>query len=84
MFSCDQCGECCRHINLSPLYHSLDRGDGVCRYLSGSMCSIYDTRPLLCRVDESYEAFFAEKLSKEDYYRLNYKVCNKMKRNAIN
>lgn len=83
MFVCSKCGGCCRHVNLSPLYEQLDRGDGVCKYLCGNLCSIYDNRPLLCRVDESYERFFKEKLSKEDYYRLNYQVCDKIKKGNL-
>lgn len=79
MFVCDKCGECCRHLNLSPLYEQLDRGDGVCRYLLGNLCSIYETRPLLCRIDESYQTFFQDKISKEEYYSLNYKACDKIK-----
>ena len=53
MFHCDKCGICCRSLRRSPLYSGLDRGDGVCRYLDGNLCSIYATRPLLCRMDES-------------------------------
>ncbi|MDE7326090.1 MAG: YkgJ family cysteine cluster protein [Lachnospiraceae bacterium] len=79
MFQCDKCGECCRHLNLSSLYHFLDRGDGVCRYLSGNLCTVYEKRPLLCRVDESYEAYFRESMTKNDYYELNYKACDKIK-----
>lgn len=79
MFICDKCGECCRNLNLSWVYHKLDRGDGVCRFLDGNLCSIYETRPLLCRIDESYETLFKEKMDKEDYYRLNYAICNKIK-----
>lgn len=80
MFQCDKCGACCRNIDLSPLYAQLDRGDGVCRYLSENLCSIYDERPLLCRVDESYEKFFAGQMSKEEYYRLNYEACDRLKK----
>lgn len=83
MFVCDRCGECCRHVNLSPLYSYLDRGDGVCKYLRGNVCSIYDMRPLLCRIDESYDMFFKDRMSKEDYYRLNYEACNKMKQDYL-
>ena len=54
MFKCDKCGECCRHLNESDLYIELDRGDGVCKYLDGNLCSIYENRPLHCRIDESY------------------------------
>lgn len=66
MFVCDKCGECCRHVNLSPIYQYLDHGDGVCKFLNGNLCSIYEVRPLLCRIDESYEAFFKEKIKKYD------------------
>lgn len=79
MFQCDKCGACCRNLKLSPLYRGLDRGDGVCKYLSGNLCSIYAQRPLLCRVEESYRAFFAGTMSKEEYYRLNYEACDKLK-----
>lgn len=56
MFKCDCCGACCRHLNLSALYAELDRGDGTCKYLSGNLCSIYEKRPLLCRVDTNVAA----------------------------
>lgn len=79
MFPCDKCGACCRNLHLSPLYAELDRGDGVCKYLSGNLCSIYESRPLLCRVDESYEKFFKEVMSIEEYYRINLDVCKKLK-----
>lgn len=79
MFECDKCGECCRHVNLNPLYSDLDRGDGVCRFLEGNLCSIYQQRPIKCRIDESYDLFFHTYLSKEEYYRLNYDACDKIK-----
>lgn len=80
MFDCDKCGECCRNIRLSPIYAELDDGTGKCRYLSGNICSIYENRPLLCRIDECYEVYFSEELSKEEYYRLNHEVCDKLKK----
>lgn len=83
MFKCDQCGECCRHLDLSPLYQDLNRGDGICRFLEGNLCSIYTSRPLLCRVDECFETFFREKMSREEYDRLNYDACDKMKRHMF-
>lgn len=78
-FKCSQCGECCRHLDRSELYRDLDRGDGICRYLTGNLCSIYETRPLLCRVDESYEAFFSEIYTRDEYYRLNEEACRILK-----
>lgn len=79
MFECDKCGLCCRNLHLSPLYKELDRGDGVCVYLVGNLCSIYEQRPLLCRIDDCYEAYFKSSMSLDEYYKLNYDVCKKLK-----
>lgn len=79
MFKCDMCGQCCRHLNRSEIYKKMDRGDGVCRYLDGNKCSIYKKRPVFCRVDESYEVFFKEIYSKQEYYKLNYEACKRLK-----
>ena len=83
MFTCDRCGECCRHLNLSPLYAELDRGDGVCRYLQGNLCSIYDERPVLCRVDECYTRYFQPYLSLEEYYRRNKEICRRFQKEKL-
>ena len=79
MFKCDMCGECCRNLDKSDLYRELDRGDGVCKYLEGNLCGIYGSRPLICRVDEAYDAFFSGVMTKHEYYRLNYQACDKLK-----
>ncbi len=78
MFYCDKCGECCRNLNLSEIYSDLDRGDGVCRYLEGNLCSIYEDRPLKCRVDDCY-VFFKDNMTLDEYYRVNYEYCQKLK-----
>lgn len=75
MFKCSQCGECCRHLDRSELYRELDRGDGVCRYLKGNLCSIYENRPLLCRIDDCYDKYFSEIYTRDEYYRLNEQAC---------
>ena len=75
IFECKQCGNCCRHLDRSELYKDLDRGDGVCRYLKDNLCSIYEDRPLLCRIEESYNEVFSEVYTKEEYYRLNEEDC---------
>lgn len=79
MFECDKCGECCRNLHKSPIYNDLHYGDGICRYLTGELCSIYDNRPLLCRVDECYHIMFKDKLGYEEYLKLNYKYCKELK-----
>jgi Fe-S-cluster containining protein len=79
MFECDCCGCCCRNLDKSELYADLDRGDGTCIYLVDNLCSIYNERPLLCRVDECYERYFCEFMEREEYYRLNKEECKKLK-----
>lgn len=79
MFQCDCCGCCCRNLNQSELYKELDRGDGVCKYLNGNICSIYEERPLICRVDECYEQFFKQEMNIVEYYNINSIVCKQLK-----
>ena len=81
MFKCDKCGLCCKHIGNSQIYNELDRGDGVCEFFDDTMklCTIYQKRPLLCNVDKAYDLYFKEVMTKEEYYRLNYETCNKLK-----
>ena len=80
MFECAMCGKCCQNLHYSDIYADLDRGDVVCKFLQNNLCSIYEIRPLKCRIDDSYELIFKGKISKEVYYKLNYEVCEKMKK----
>jgi uncharacterized protein len=42
-------------------------------------CAIYETRPLVCRVDEFFEGFLAPRgVQREDWHRLNHEQCNAM------
>jgi len=75
MFKCDKCGECCRNLDKSSVYAELHNGDGICKYLYGNLCSIYSTRPILCRVDESYELYFKNIMTRDKYEELNHEVC---------
>ncbi|MBQ9206302.1 MAG: YkgJ family cysteine cluster protein [Treponema sp.] len=79
MFDCDKCGLCCSHIGGNVLYKDLDRGDGVCKFLKENLCSIYEERPLLCRVDESWKNIFSSKMTLEQFYELNYQGCKTLK-----
>ena len=80
MFICEKCGCCCRNLDKSDIYEILDRGDGTCKYLKGNICSIYDSRPLLCRGDEAYERYFKAIMSREVYYKRNKEMCQKMQK----
>ena len=77
-FPCDKCGLCCRRVNRSELADK----DGVCKYLdeTSSLCSIYERRPIFCRVDEYYERFYKDAMSLEEFYRLNLSYCREIKK----
>ncbi len=79
MFSCSKCGSCCRNLHKSSIYDSLHNGTGKCKYLKGNLCSIYFNRPILCRVDESYEVYFKEIIPREQYYEMNMNACKLLK-----
>ena len=60
----------------------MDRGDGTCKFFdeNSRLCTIYRDRPLLCRVDESYERYFADFMTREAYEQLNYEACSELKK----
>lgn len=80
-FSCDGCGLCCRHLKQVPQLAAFDRGDGVCVNLNEKgLCSVYDHRPEICNVDLMYEKYFHKFFTLEEYYKLNYAQCEKLKK----
>lgn len=80
-FSCDCCGLCCRNVGKSFLQVELDRGDGVCKNLSeNNLCKIYSERPLFCNVDAYWEKYLSEVMSREQFHKINYKVCAELKK----
>jgi Fe-S-cluster containining protein len=83
MFSCDKCGKCCKNLNKSPVYADLDIGNGTCRYLNANLCSIYNKRPLLCRIDECYELFYKDKMTRNEFYKVNHDFCIKIKKSLL-
>lgn len=75
-FECSKCGLCCKSLKKQQsILGFLDRGDGVCMYLKDNLCSIYENRPDVCRVDVMYERYFKDQMSKEEFYQLNYESC---------
>ncbi|MEQ1667282.1 MAG: YkgJ family cysteine cluster protein [Sulfuriferula sp.] len=76
-FPCTKCGLCCRHVDRSELTQALDDGDGVCMHLDrkADICTIYDSRPDLCRIDSAFQ-FFEQEMTLTEYYLANARVCN--------
>ncbi|MEG2040791.1 MAG: hypothetical protein RR068_06760, partial [Hafnia sp.] len=76
-FPCTQCGLCCRHVDRSIETLWLDRGDGICTNFNtdSKVCNVYETRPLVCRIDEMYP-HFSSAMTLPGYYQANADVCN--------
>lgn len=80
-FPCARCGQCCRNVNQHEWYHHLDRGDGVCHLLSeeSGLCTIYEKRPNICRIDGMYEKFFVADMSRGRFYTETLTACRKLR-----
>ena len=82
-FQCNKCGLCCQHVdNFKADDEQLDRGDGTCRYFEEEtrLCSIYNDRPLICRIEDFYNAYLKDSISKNEYYDLNRLSCIELKK----
>lgn len=76
-FHCSKCGACCSHLSaFNHIYDELDRGDGVCKFFDDKerLCTIYETRPSLCRVVESYK-LFADNITQDTYIKQTKEAC---------
>lgn len=40
-----------------------------------NLCGIYETRPVVCNVDKTYEVYFARVMSKSEFEQANRQVC---------
>ena len=67
-FPCTGCGVCCKNISHIIELKEFDRGDGQCIHLDNDECSIYHSRPQICRVDEMYDTYFKDQFSEEDLF----------------
>jgi hypothetical protein len=81
-FPCTKCGLCCKNITNVVGLEDFHQGDGVCIYYhSSGECLIYQDRPLICRVEEGYNAFFSY-FEKEVFYQKNAEICNQLQEQA--
>lgn len=64
----------------------MDPGNGVCKFLDQdtNLCTIYEDRPLICRVDDLYnEVQLSKSISKRDWHRVNEKICKKLQEEEV-
>lgn len=77
-FDCSKCGACCRLVRfMDPTWPT--RADGSCIHLNAdNTCAVYETRPAVCRVDESRPAG----MTVAEWHALNAAVCKQLKGNS--
>ena len=79
MFNCEMCGNCCRRIGKTLFAKGMALPDGSCKYLNKetNLCKIYNERPIFCRVDDYYDKFLFNQMTREEFYRKNKEICRK-------
>ena len=76
---CTSCSICCYFASTVPNFPEPVDETGKCMHLKEDRtCAIYDTRPKICRVDDSFELVKHKFKSKDDYIKLTIDTCNKM------
>ena len=75
-FLCSSCGACCRAAGKmdGAKYGLPIKKDGSCANLIGNICSIYHTRPNICRVENLN--FKEKNQSIKDYFIQATKNCH--------
>ncbi|WP_072983266.1 YkgJ family cysteine cluster protein [Megasphaera elsdenii] len=77
-YPCQQCGSCCRHVDVIEEMKKYDRGDGVCLHLNkNNKCNIYNHRPPLCNGQWVYEHYYSD-MTVADFHRMVKKFCKKI------
>lgn len=68
-FNCEKCGACCMAVKCSLL-------------TKDNLCSIYENRPEICRVDRMFELTHKEREipDKKTYYEISKECCKKLRR----
>ena len=77
-FLCSKCGACCASAGkMNGAKYGLPiKEDGSCANLVGNICSIYDDRPDICRVDKMN--FNNHEMTKKEYFIKSTKACHKL------
>ncbi|MDY6269630.1 MAG: YkgJ family cysteine cluster protein [Selenomonadaceae bacterium] len=80
MFPCERCGCCCRLAGHTIWGKSMADANGICKYLDQekNLCTIYENRPDICRVDLMYDRLYQDQMSREAFYAMNKDVCRQL------
>jgi Fe-S-cluster containining protein len=77
-FKCSGCGACC--LFAGGKLGLPEREDGACAHLANDnkTCTIYESRPSVCRVDEGYFKIkkYIPFLAQKTYNKINTRICH--------
>ncbi len=81
-FPCKRCGACCRNIGRIIGTESMVLPNGICKFLdqTSNLCTQYNTRPIFCNVDEFYDKYLFNSITRKEYYLANLKTCEKLRK----
>jgi len=92
-FPCVGCGLCCKKIGIAlknkdkypdELKQELEafpysaNEEGVCEKFKDDKCTIYHSRPTLCRVDSMYAKHYKKKMTRKDFYNTQIIACKNL------
>lgn len=75
---CRRCGCCCWTLTQNPqLFDYMIDDHGGCKYLDREtrLCRVYERRPLMCRVDDLYDALYSSVCTRAEYYAQQAASC---------
>ena len=72
-FGCTQCGACCR-LSAAPSGLPV-KENGECVNLVGNLCSIYNDRPMVCRIDDLWAGLLADKMTRREAHLFGSYQC---------
>jgi Fe-S-cluster containining protein len=73
------CGCCCKKVGV-VIEQGIEfpykaRENGECEMLENNKCKVYDNRPTICNIESIIKI---RNLDREEYYKKNIEICNKM------
>ena len=89
MFQCHKCGKCCTRFHDFPEGNEwrnlLDSGDGICKYFNKvkRLCSIYESRPVICNNVRYYDEFLKDSMTREEFDSWLNKYCSMIRNDEI-
>ncbi|WP_414714941.1 YkgJ family cysteine cluster protein [Sporomusa sp.] len=82
-FKCEKCGACCQIITGITDLEEYDLGNGRCRMLgTDNLCTIYGSRPGVCKQDYVYKHFFPY-IDSELFVKQMKRICLRLREERI-